>query len=86
MPKHKSHKGLLKRIRVTGRKKVAFHKANAGHLRSGKGGKKLMSLRKKSIAKTGEMRRLQKMLNIRLTPGDRPEVAAPVKAPAAAGA
>ncbi|MCX5661777.1 MAG: 50S ribosomal protein L35 [Planctomycetota bacterium] len=84
MPKQKSHKGLLKRIRITGKKKVAFHKANAGHLRSGKGGKKLMSLRRKSIAKTGDMRRLQKMLNIRLTPGDRP--AAPAKAEKAAAA
>lgn len=73
MPKQKSHKGLLKRIRITGKKKIAFHKANSGHLRSVKGAKKLMGYRKKSIAKTGDMRRLQKMLNMRLTPGDRPE-------------
>jgi large subunit ribosomal protein L35 len=68
MPKLKSHKGLLKRIRVTGRGKVAFHKANSGHLRSGKGGKKLMSLRKKSIAKSGDMNRLEKMLHRPLKP------------------
>lgn len=70
MPKMKSHKGLLKRIRVTGRKKVVFHASNAGHLRSVKGAKRLMSYRKKRVAKRGDMRRLQKLLHMRLKPVD----------------
>jgi large subunit ribosomal protein L35 len=77
MPKLKSHKGLLKRIRITGRKKVTFHKSHAGHLRSGKGGKKLMKLRKKNVAKSGDVQLLQKMLHMRLLPKD---VVRPVKA------
>lgn len=70
MPKLKSHKGLLKRIRITGRGKVSFHKANAGHLRSGKGGKKLRNLRRKNIAKRGDVTRLEKMLHRPLKPAD----------------
>ena len=70
MPKLKSHKGLLKRIRITGRGKVAFHHANAGHLRSGKGGKKLRKLRNKVIAKRGDIVRLVKMLHRPLKPVD----------------
>ena len=68
MPKLKSHKGLLKRIRITGKGKVSFHKANAGHLRSGKGGKKLRNLRRKNIAKAGDIGRLEKILHRRLKP------------------
>lgn len=70
MPKLKSHKGLLKRMKITGRGKVSFHKANSGHLRSGKPGKKLMTLRQKSIAKAGDIRRLEKMLHRPLKPVD----------------
>ena len=77
MPKAKSHKGLLKRIRVTGRKKVTFHKANSGHLRSGKPGKKLMTLRQKSVAKRGDIRRLEKMLQMQLLPADAPRIERP---------
>jgi large subunit ribosomal protein L35 len=68
MPKLKSHKGLLKRIKVTGRGKVSFHKANSGHLRSGKGGKKLRNLRRKNIAKAGDVVRLERMLHRPLKP------------------
>lgn len=70
MPKNKSHKGLLKRARITGRKKIAFSQTNRGHLRSGKGGKRLRQMRQKAIAKRGDMRRLQKMLQMRLKPVD----------------
>lgn len=79
MSKLKSHKGLLKRIRVTGRKKVKFHKSSSGHLRSGKGGKKLRKLRLKNVAKRGEMRRLQAILHMRLKPAD--ETIEPKKTP-----
>lgn len=72
MSKLKSHKGLLKRIKVTAQGKVKFHKANSGHLRSGKGGKKLRQLRIKSLAKGGDILRLERMLHRPLLPGDRP--------------
>lgn len=68
--KHKSHKGLLKRVKVTGRGKVKFHASNSGHLRSGKSPKQLRNLRRGKIAKRGDMNRLQGMLNRRLTPAD----------------
>jgi large subunit ribosomal protein L35 len=74
MPKLKSHKGLLKRIRITGRKKVKFHKSNSGHLRSGKGGETLRKLRRPNIAKRGDMPRLEKMLHMRLQPVDETRV------------
>jgi len=63
MPKLKSHKGLLKRIRITGRGKVSFRKANTGHLRSGTPGQKLQKRRQKNIAKAGDVVRLERMLH-----------------------
>lgn len=68
--KHKSHKGLLKRVKITGRGKVKFHAANSGHLRSGKTGKQLRKLRVARYAKRGDMKRLEGMLNRRITPTD----------------
>ncbi len=63
MPKLKSHKGLLKRIKVTAKGKVKFKKAFTGHLRSHKSGNKLMQLRGKSLAKPGDIGRLGRMLH-----------------------
>ena len=40
MPKHKTHKGLAKRVKVTARGKVKAHKSYAGHLMSGKNAKR----------------------------------------------
>ena len=40
MPKHKTHKGLTKRVKVTARGKVKAHKSYAGHLMSGKNAKR----------------------------------------------
>jgi large subunit ribosomal protein L35 len=68
--KFKSHKALLKRVKVTGRGKVKFHASNSGHLRSGKSPKRLRNLRKARIAKRGDMNRLEKLLNRRLVPVD----------------
>ena len=70
MPKMKSHKGLLKRVKVTGRGKVKFRKANTGHLRSHKSGDEKRQLRQKSLAKSGEIKRLERMLHRPLTPVD----------------
>lgn len=68
--KRKSHKALLKRVKITGRGKVKFHASNSGHLRSGKSPKRLRNLRNARYAKRGDMNRLEAMLNRRLTPVD----------------
>lgn len=63
MSKMKSHKALLKRVRVTGRGKVKFKRAFTGHLRSHKSGDKLRQLRNKRLAKSGDIPRLAAMLH-----------------------
>ena len=70
MPKMKSHKGLLKRIRITGKGKVKFKKAFSGHLRSHKSGKQVRELRLKSLMKSGDAGRLTAMLGRRVYAGD----------------
>ena len=71
MPKLKPNKGLLKRVRVTGKGKVKFKRAFSGHLRSHKSGDKIRELRRKRLAQPGDIRRLEHMLNRRLTPAPR---------------
>lgn len=39
MPKLKTHKGLLKRVKVTGTGKIKRNRCNGGHLMSGKNSK-----------------------------------------------
>ena len=68
MPKTKSHKALLKRVKVTKTGKVKFAKAFTGHLKSHKSGKALMHLRGKSLAKAGDIKRLERMLHRPLKP------------------
>ena len=71
MSKLKSHKALLKRVKITGTGKVKFRKAFSGHLRSHKSGSTLMQLRTKSLAKSGDIRRLERMLHRPLTAADK---------------
>lgn len=49
MPKMKTHKGLLKRVKVSARGKLRYNKANAGHLMSGKSAKRRRRLRKRVV-------------------------------------
>lgn len=67
MPKQKSHKGLLKRVTVTATGKVKWRKANNGHLRSVKSGDKIRALRNKGVAKSGDIKRLERLLHRPLT-------------------
>ena len=71
MPKMKSHKALLKRVKVTGRGKVKFRKACNGHLRSHKSGSKIRQLRRKSLGSAGDIKRLEAMLHQPLTAADK---------------
>ena len=68
MPKLKSHKGLLKRVKVTARGKVKFKNSFSGHLKSHKRGKKLRQLRAKSMASSADIPRLERLLHRRLIP------------------
>ncbi len=62
MPKMKTHKGLLKRVKVTANGKVKFKSRNSGHLMSGKSGNRCRNLRKKSILKSAMRKRVKAAL------------------------
>ena len=49
MPKMKTHKGIKKRVRVTGKGKIKYKRPNAGHLMSGKSGSRRRAMRKPGI-------------------------------------
>ncbi len=67
MPKLKTHKGLLKRVKITGRGKVKYKKPGKQHLNSHMSGQKLRKLRRDGIAKAGDIQRLERMLHRPLT-------------------
>jgi len=46
MPKHKTHKGLAKRVKVSARGKIKLHKAGASHLMSVKNAKRRRRIRR----------------------------------------
>src|ERR1043165_3723105 len=73
--KNKSHKGLLKRIRLSKTGLVKHRSANHKHLRSGKGGKRLRQLRKDPMMANSEAKRHEKMLFRRLRGRDQPRAA-----------
>jgi large subunit ribosomal protein L35 len=47
--KHKPHKGLRKRVKITASGKVKFKRSFAGHLMSGKSGRRRQRLRKMHV-------------------------------------
>lgn len=66
MSKQKTHKGLLKRVRVTARGKVKFRKVGTSHLNSGLTGQKMRDLRQPAYAKKGDVKKLSRMLMTRV--------------------
>ena len=58
MPKMKTHKGLLKRVKLTATGKVKHGHPGAGHLMSGKNGKRCRNLRMKGILKAAFTKRI----------------------------
>ena len=62
MPKNKSHKGLLKRVKITKSGKIRFRKPNSRHLKSNKSGKQNRSYRLPQYARAGDMKRLGTLL------------------------
>jgi len=75
MGKNKSHKGLLKRIRVTKTGKVRHRITGHKHLRSGKGGKRLRQMRKDPYIASANAKRLEKLLFRRLRGRTQPKSA-----------
>ncbi len=66
MPKNKSHKGTLKRIKVSKTGLVRHKHAFGKHLRSSKSGKRLRHLRQQKSMANPEAKRLEKLLFRRL--------------------
>lgn len=66
MPKNKTHKGLLKRVRITKTGKVKHNRAGCKHLRSSKSPTRLRRLRGGSWMSTADTKRLAKLLFRRL--------------------
>jgi large subunit ribosomal protein L35 len=62
MPKHKSHKGLAKRVKVTKTGKVRFYSPNSRHLKSNKSGLAIQSYRKARFARDGDAKMYGKLL------------------------
>ena len=62
MPKMKTHKGLAKRVKVTGTGKLVHHQAGAGHLMSSKSGKRRRQLRRVQLVSDTLTRRLRPLV------------------------
>ena len=75
MPKNKSHKGILKRIRVTKTGKVKHKSAYSGHFKSSKSATRLRRLRTLNTLSNSEAKRFEKMLHRRLRGRDQPRAA-----------
>ena len=63
MPKLKTHKGVLKRVKVTGSGKVKYRKSGLGHLNSHLSGDKQRHLRRDAVVKKADIRRLERLLH-----------------------
>lgn len=75
MPKNKSHKGILKRMKITRTGKVRHNRAYGKHLRSSKSAKRLRRLRQDKYLSNPEAKRLERLLYRRLRGRDQPRTA-----------
>ncbi len=66
MPKLKTHKGLLKRVRITGRNKIKHRRRGTSHLNSGFTGERRRSLHQDTIAHGSVARKLEQALHVRV--------------------
>ncbi len=64
--KGKTHKGAMKRLKITGTGKLAGRKPNTGHLLSGKTGAKKRDLRSDLVATKSVAKKYEKALHRRL--------------------
>ena len=65
MPKNKSHKGTLKRIRITGTGKIKMQRACGRHLRSHKSGSLIRKYRLPAYAQEADAQRLRQLLGLK---------------------
>ncbi len=70
MPKLKPHKGLLKRIKITGGNKVKFKRSGTSHLNSHMSGDSIQKHRQKRVVKSADAKRLGAMLHQKINRGD----------------
>ena len=63
MPKQKTHKGLAKRVKVTGSGKVKRPKCNGSHLMSGTSPKKCRNLTKPTLIEGVRAKKIKALLN-----------------------
>ena len=61
MPKLKTHKGIAKRMKVRRSGKVSYKRAGAGHLMSGKSGKRCRHLRRPGVAPAAVAAKIRKV-------------------------
>lgn len=66
MPKPKTHKGLLKRIRITAGGKIKHRRRGTSHLNSGIPGKRKRHLRRRLVVPTTIAKKLERALHMRL--------------------
>ncbi len=64
MPKMKTHRGAVKRFKVTGSGKIKKSNAYKSHLLESKTSKRKRSLRKAEIISSGDERRVKRMLGL----------------------
>lgn len=72
MPKNKSHKGTLKRVKITKTGKVKYKTARGSHLLSNKSADRRRRLRKLKALSNSEAKRYEKLLHRRLRGRDQP--------------
>ncbi|MEM6458235.1 MAG: 50S ribosomal protein L35 [Planctomycetota bacterium] len=65
----KGHKGLAKRIKLTGRNKVKFARPGKNHINSHMDGATLRQKRNKLVVKAGDRKLIEGLLHKRITPG-----------------
>ncbi len=64
MPKMKSHRGAMKRFKVTGSGKVARHKAYKSHILTKKSAGRKRNLRKGTTLSKADEKRISNVLNV----------------------
>ncbi|MEM9881847.1 MAG: 50S ribosomal protein L35 [Planctomycetota bacterium] len=64
----KGHKGLAKRIKLTGRNKVKFARPGKNHINSHMDGATLRQKRNKLVVKAGDRKLIEGLLHTRITP------------------
>jgi len=63
MPKQKTHKGLSKRVKVTGSGKVKRNRCNGGHLMSGKSPKNRRKVKGTALVEGARAAKIRILLN-----------------------